>query len=338
MPSARERAEQVIDASLRQADAVITLRDKGGRQVRRELLVQLRAADRSLARRIRALGMRGAERPFSIAQAMAYQKLIRKVIDRMTPRVGVPVLRGGRKAIREGVDDTLDILEELEQAYRGVVMAPAIRAAMRTSPVIRGRDAVLVTRVGTSFDRYGQSMANQFGRVIQSGLMSGATVDQVTAALVGHGGPRGFVSMAARETATGVVERLREDFIPEGLFVRHRYWAERIARTEIAHAYNGAKLETLEQLAISDATDTPKKKIVAIFDNRTADDSIAVHGQIREVGEPFKDGAGRVYMHPPARPNDRETIIPWYDDWREVPETKKKPARVRERAEEEATR
>ncbi|MEE9532840.1 MAG: hypothetical protein V3W06_00345, partial [Acidimicrobiia bacterium] len=100
-------------------------------------------------------------------------------------------------------------------------------------------------------------------------------------------------------------------------YVRKRYWAERIVRTEVAYAHN-----TTNMAAINDFRgDFPdmKKKILAHFDLRTAWDSIAVHGQVRDQEKNFRDGAGREYLHPPARPNDRETVIPWRTAW---PETK----------------
>ena len=78
-----------------------------------------------------------------------------------------------------------------------------------------------------------------------------------------------------------------------------------------------------------------KKKILAHFDSRTAEDSIAVHGQVRNVsgaGSLFRDGAGREYEHPPARPNDRETVIPWMDEWEDTRMTRPLTAGEQERA------
>jgi hypothetical protein len=161
-------------------------------------------------------------------------------------------------------------------------------------------------------------MAQQFSRIIQVGLTSGATVDQMVASLVAHGGPKGLrVSLVAKEVAPGVVQRIREGRFKQGLFVERKYWAERIVRTEVAYAYNGAAMEGLH--ALKKEGEPVKKKIVATFDARTAADSIAVHGQVRELDQPFVDGAGRVYQHPPARPHDRETVLGWFDHWAETP-------------------
>lgn len=91
-----------------------------------------------------------------------------------------------------------------------------------------------------------------------------------------------------------------------------------------SYAYNAAKLDTFSQLR-RDGLPSLKKKIVAHFDRRTAPDSIAVHGQIRDVDGPnsyFVDGDARVYQHPPARPNDRETVLPWLEEWGESEATR----------------
>lgn len=334
MANAKQRANAAIEVSIAQSDAVISLRDANGRESLREIKRILRDADKRLAKRLLALDLDG-ELTFSVAQAVAYRAQIAKALESLPRTLGGVAKRNGKRAMSRGQDSVIELVAELEREFKGVAIPPALRAAMKASTVLRGREAVLVSRVATSFDRYGERMSGQFARILQTGLASGATVDQMTASLVAHGGPRGIVSIMAREVAPGVVERLREDRIPEGLFTRYKYWAERIVRTETAYAYNAAKIDTIA--ALDDGIDRPKKKIVAVFDNRTAPDSIAVHGQIRELNQPFQDGAGRVYMHPPGRPNDRETVIPWFDDWPETDATRPERLPTREAAMEAAT-
>lgn len=90
----------------------------------------------------------------------------------------------------------------------------------------------------------------------------------------------------------------------------NQYMVDRIIRTEMSAAYNGTTLEALH------AEDTPEdpmqKRLVTTFDSRTGKDSIALHGQTRKVREPFFDAMlGILYMAPPNRPNDRETVVGW---------------------------
>lgn len=80
--------------------------------------------------------------------------------------------------------------------------------------------------------------------------------------------------------------------------------AERIVRTEAAFAANR------RQLLDAKAADLGLvKSLVTTFDTRTGDDSKFVDGQTRALDEPFSDNEGRVYQHPPNRPNDREAMV-----------------------------
>lgn len=88
---------------------------------------------------------------------------------------------------------------------------------------------------------------------------------------------------------------------------------ERIVRTETMNAYSRAHLLGSQEM---DAQDPGYlKQLVATFDARTGADSVFVHGQIRELDKPFRDNAGRLYMHPPNRPNDREVVVLVRPEW-----------------------
>lgn len=89
------------------------------------------------------------------------------------------------------------------------------------------------------------------------------------------------------------------------------HWAERIARTEIAGAYNRA---TGEAHAKADEELGDLLRVLsATFDKRTGPDSKNVHGQVRRTGEPFEyvdyKGARSYFADPPNRPNDREVVV-----------------------------
>lgn len=92
---------------------------------------------------------------------------------------------------------------------------------------------------------------------------------------------------------------------------------DRIMRTETAAIYNGSMLAAME------AEDTPAdpmlKRLSATFDKVTGRDSVAAHGQIRKVGEPFQDIRGRLYQAPPNRPHDRELVLPHRASWGPTP-------------------
>ena len=94
----------------------------------------------------------------------------------------------------------------------------------------------------------------------------------------------------------------------EQAFGARRFAAERIVRTELSHAYHTAHLEQLRRVRDQDGL-AVQKTCIAVFDTRTAADSVPVHYQVRDLDEEFVDGEGRRYLAPPGRPNDREKMV-----------------------------
>lgn len=84
--------------------------------------------------------------------------------------------------------------------------------------------------------------------------------------------------------------------------------AERIVRTEQSFAANRRQILDAIDTYGDDAEEIFAKQLVATFDNRTGEDSVRVHEQVRRLIEPFNDGK-RDYQHPPNRPNDREVVV-----------------------------
>ena len=59
---------------------------------------------------------------------------------------------------------------------------------------------------------------------------------------------------------------------------------------------------------VSSAEEIFATQLVAVFDDRTGEDSKFVHSKVRRLMEPFHDRV-RDYQHPPNRPNDREVVV-----------------------------
>lgn len=324
---ARRRADDVLRATQARADRIITLADRRGVGALRALLDDLGAADFALRRRLR----RWADSPerFTPAQALAYQRQVALVTEQARAALRRALGATTGAAAREGLAGTARLLERLEEAFTGISRPLRLRQAATMSSALGRVETSLLGVHATSVDRYGQAMVAEFERRIRVGLIRGASQREVVDELVGSRGPRGEVSLAARETEEGV-ERLRVEEIPEGLFRRYRSWAVRIVRTETARAYSTARMEGLYEQRVE--FPELRKKILATFDSRTAFDSVGVHGEVRKLEEPFVDGAGRVYLQPPARPNDREVVIPWLPEWEETPVTRRLPPSVVEAA------
>lgn len=127
--------------------------------------------------------------------------------------------------------------------------------------------------------RYGMNVVGSFESSLQQSLVARASWDSVRAGLV--------------------------DASP---FLRGApaHWAERIARTEIMGAHARATYEATREA--DDQLGDVVKILSATFDDRTAADSFAVHGQIRRPEEAFETWYGEM-QYPPARPNDREIVV-----------------------------
>ncbi len=318
-PDAARRADDALRVTLRRADRVVTATDAAGNRAARELLADLREADQRLRAKLAAFA--DSDEAFTARSMLAYQRQIALVARLARRRLGRVLGRVADRAKGIGYQETAELLRDLERAFTGIVRPLRLAQAAALSPALRADSSLLATRA-TSLDRYGRAMTAEFERRMRVGLITGASQREMVNDLCGHGGPTGTVSLAARETPGGIV-RLVEEEIPEGLFVRYRSWAWRVVRTETARAYSVARMEGL----FEQRQEFPelRKKILATFDNRTAFDSVVVHGQIRRLEEPFVDGAGRVYLQPPARPNDREVVIPWLPNWQETPITRALP-------------
>lgn len=315
------RATRAISAAVGQAHSVLDLDTPAGRRAARNLSRLLNTADSSLSERLLSEAERygGAEARFSGAALVSYQTQVRATLRYVEARLGGLTHTAALAAVEASTTHAAATLERLERAFRGVTTTPIrVSAAVMMDPS-SGFGSSLLRSVQTSAHRYGSAMIEQFEAHMRAGMVTGLDQRQMVELLTGHGGPTGVVSMRARYAA-GVVTVTHTEDIPEGLFRRYRWWAQRIVRTETARAYNAAQLETYRQMR-RDFPDL-QKKILATFDNRTAMDSVLVHGQVRDLDGYFQDGAGRVYQAPPARPNDRETVIPWRGSYTEEADTR----------------
>ena len=283
----------VLAGTLRDVDAIA--RNEGAL---RTLYADLQAVNRTLDTRLKREAARrgGGSMRFSEASALAYQAQCRLVVEAAKRKIDGVTQRHCRAAEKKSIERTAQLLDGLGKHFG----APDLRAAAELTIASRRnrgpRGGARPPRPGGSImrdyagtmERYGETMVGKFEEVIRRGLLRGATQGEMIDSLC----------------------RLKG-----GVFREERWRAVRIVRTEVAGAYNGARFVELEGMAKKDPT--IKKKIIAVLDKRTAKDSIAVNGQVRPMSGLFMDGAGRQYLYPPARPNDRETIIPWRDEWKD---------------------
>jgi chemotaxis protein histidine kinase CheA len=280
----------------------------------------LSAADKLLSEKLQGVLAKagGPTAKFSEATALLTQKQIRLVQDYVGKRLLGLTHEESKKAIKVGVKDTAKLAKNLEKRFAGITKPLQLEEQAWQDHTIRGTGASLLRKHQSSVDRYGKRMIADFERQIRLGFLTGMSNEELVSRLVETG-------KAGKVTAKGLHKQKPGSFPEPTSYVKRRYWAERIVRTEKAYAYNAASLRSIQVLKQTDFPDM-QKKILAHFDNRTAPDSVAVHGQVRPVDGLFRDGAGREYLHPPGRPNDRETVVPWRPHWEDTPATKSSDA------------
>lgn len=306
-------ADEVVRAIIAQGDAVTSATDANGRASARALLASLQRADQELEEELRRRSP-ALQGTFTTANARVYRDQARLAVERVQGALGATTTQHAELAIRQATRTATRTLQQMETAFTGIARPLPLRAAtVSTQP---GLPASLLRQHETSVDRYGSSMMSEIEERLRVGLLSGRTQEQVVNSLCRLRGPTVQVSLRAYQVQPGLVIRTAEENIPEGLFMRYRSWAWRIVRTEGAYAFSAGRMQGLHEQR-EDIPDL-KKKIVATFDNRTGADSMIVHGQVRELEENFVDGASRSYLYPPARPHDREVVLPWRPGWPET--------------------
>lgn len=288
-----DATDSVLEDSLARAERAVALRDARGLKSREVLAAQLQSLstslDRHLKRQLRALG--SADGQLSGGQIVVLIGLATLAVERAVALLNVRLDIQRRHGLASAATDTHAMVSGMESLVGN--HTSFARAALHRTMETMGFGETLLATQRASVERYGVALIQELNKVLYAGIRD---------------------RLPQREVVSQV----------SGLLVEKKWWAERIVRTETARAYNAAT-----DLAIGayNAAGTPlHKKIIAFFDNRTAYDSVFVHGQVRATGEYFMDGAGRQYLYPPGRSNDREVIIPWGTRWPEGSRTRAIPA------------
>lgn len=279
----------------------------------------LEKADAELTKRLYSIAKKngGPTGKYTEAHAQLYREQIRLVMAYAKERLQGLSDEQAREAIAESVRSTVKLATMLEERFTGITRPLALHSQAMQDEVTRGTGASLIRQREASWTRYGAALTREFETALRVGQLAGLTHHEMISKLVKAGSVEGV-------DAASLNAKWPRHFPEPTGFVNQTYWAERIVRTETAYAYNAAGMNTIQTFKNTDFPDM-QKKILAHFDIRTAPDSVAVHGQVRPLDGYFVDGAGRHYRHPPGRPNDRETVIPWRAHWAELDATEQPP-------------
>lgn len=265
---------------------------------------------RDLEKRIReAVGRGLGDDTFTQAQLRATLEQVKQVQRELNKKLRSQILSDGQTAAEAAAVNTAEYLRTADEAFRGVGVQPlALNEARMLDAAVQGSQSSILTRLASS-----GTPASRVGR-------HGELVEP-------HPAKEGILTRYGMETIgvfeetlqRGLIARksfseMREDITAQSPFLQGapKYWAERIVRTEIMGAFNRGAFEATRE-ADEELGDVVKI-LAANFDDRTASDSYAVHGQIRRPTEAFETWTGLV-QHPPARPNDREAMITHRISW-----------------------
>lgn len=288
------RAPDPLDILKLDKERALRLATKLGPERMRRLMER---AQKDLDRRLRSreilVGARG-EDTFTTAQMRATLAQVREVLREIAPGMRGAIVETGHEAAAGSAEASLRYLQDAEARYRGIVRPLPLDHAAMFDRATQAAESSLLSRILSDpshrghrgvLDRYGDAVIGRFEEQLS-------------------------LRLAARRS----IAETRQALIDESPFLKGAplYWAERIVRTESINASNAASQETI--VAADEELGGMLKILSAVFDSRTAADSYAVHGQIRRAKEPFDTWQGAT-MHPPARPNDRETVVPHRQHW-----------------------
>lgn len=283
--------EEVLRESRRRAQRAAE--EVGAARVRKILL----RAKRDLDRRIReAEGLRGpGADSFTAAQARAIVRQVELVLRDLKPEMRNVLVEEARRRADPSARAVVAYLKAADARFRGTARPLAIDEALMYSHARRGAESTVLRRILSD----------------PKDSRRPGVLDRYGAATVGH-----FEQALTQRTLTAKPwAEVRDDLVKASPFLQAApaHWAERIVRTESMAASNAASQASIEE-ADRQLEGEMLKILSATFDSRTAADSYAVHGQIRRPGEPFDTWYGPM-MAPPARPNDREVVVPHRIGW-----------------------
>lgn len=284
-----DRARRTLE---RNRESALKFVAKNGRD---ELMPLLRTAQSELEQRLIEVVARSGSDTFTYAQMRTTLEQIKLIISELESGMTTSLRSNARDASGRAAMNVVRFLVSTNRDFEGLGISPLnIDEAAMLSRAVKGADASLLRRLGTTkgherqpgiLKRYGMETVGHFEKVLQLGFLQ----------------KKRF-------------ERIVDDLITKSPFLQGqpRYWAERIFRTEGMAAYNKGSFESYK--AADDDRDEYVKIIIAYFDDRTAADSYATHGQIRRIDETFDTWYGPI-MHPPDRPNDRGSMILHHKSW-----------------------
>ena len=249
-------------------------------------------ADRFTAQKYRALLVQLREAQTGRSRTLGEASWLRGV------RAGTEgALKGSARVSSSAAADHLTAQLDHFAARFGTPQAVALS---RGSMMERG-EHLLWPRYESSAARYAGQIGDDIRRQLAIGVTRNESMHEMGRRLVRLGGPK--TARATLMTAAPEVVPAAED-MAAGLFTRYEHWADRLARTEVIHAYGTATQEGMEEAnAEVERLGIPEMKLQkqwdAYYDRRLCAECRQMDGVIVDVGAKFP----RVDVEfPPAHP------------------------------------
>lgn len=221
--------------------------------------------------------------------------------DALKGRLEESTLTAQRMALADLVND----VARFSSSFEGM----PLRLALDDAKLIASGRSFVIPRIESSARRYQGAVRKDLQERLATDILQGAPLRETIERLQEQGGPRGAVTLrgVAGEPGAAVEE------ITEGLFARHRYFAERIVRTEDAAAYGQQTIDGLDEAA----TMVPGlEKIWIVGAGCCALICAGLDGVVIPLDQAFDTPAGPCDANP-AHPNCRCTVSAWHARWGE---------------------
>lgn len=247
---------------------------------------------------VRLHGIASGRVTYTLHQHRLFLLQIEQAMLELSSRLRGHLDKATESALRQSVHDVIEQVSAWTAEYRLAEVSLPLQEALGLVLGDSKLREVEERRIEQGAARYGRDGVAMMERELSQSLLMGETVDQATRRVTGR------------------------------QMMLDRYWkAERLVRTEFAHAYNAGARTALDEVAKMDdhlwlmwdehaegpmwggPDDIPWPGPARPLDDRTAPDSLRLHGQLRRPGQMFIDPlTGRQYPFPPNRPNDRATL------------------------------
>jgi hypothetical protein len=282
------------------SDAIALVQDLGIDETRKILNDSVADLKKRIAARVKA----GTGETFTLTQLRTTLAQVQEVTKDLVVNMRDNILDVGGHAAEHAAEHTIEYLVSADKAFRGVGVQPlALREATMLEEASQGVSASILRRLASSGEPLED--ADDEEHPAKMGILERYGVDTI--------------AVFERELQRGLITRkswpqMARDITEKSPFLQGApaYWADRIVRTEVMGAYGRASWETIRE---ADQQLEDMSKIWSeTFDERTAADSYACHGQIRRPEETFETWYG-LAQFPPMRPNDRAIIVPHRVSW-----------------------